>query len=338
MALVQISDIIVPEVFTAYLQELTTQLSAFVQSGVIERNSLFDALLVGGGRTFSLPHYKDLSDTEANVSTDDGVGVDDAVPEKITTGKEIAQRHNRNQVWSAADLTSALAGNDPLEAIARLVAAYWVRQEQTWLIRSIQGVILDNIAADSGDMVHDIGAAGATTITAANLFSAEAFIDAAQTMGDHSDAIVAVAMHSVVYTRAQKNNLIDFIPDARGETDIPTFLGRRVVVDDGIPTSTPDTQLEYSTYLFGAGTFAKGVGSPRVPAEVNREAIAGRGGGQEFLHSRQEWILHPRGFQWLAGSQVDESPTNAEMALAANWDRIVTSRKSIKLAELKTNG
>jgi hypothetical protein len=337
MALVQISDIVVPSVFTTYLQVLTTQLSAFVQSGVIERSPLFDALLVGGGRTFNLPHYQDLADTEANVSTDDAVGADDAVPEKITTGQEIAQRHNRNQVWSAADLASALAGNDPLEAIARRVAAYWVRQEQTYLIRSIQGVIADNIANDSSDMVNDIGVAGAGPATAANLFSAEAFIDTAQTMGDHADDIVAVAMHSVVYTRAQKNNLIDFIPDARGETDIPTFLGRRVIVDDGIPTSTPDTLLEYSTYLVGMGTFAKGEGSPRVPTEVNREPVAGRGGGQEFLHSRQEWLLHPRGFQWLAASQVDESPTNAEMALAANWDRVV-DRKLIKLAELKTNG
>jgi hypothetical protein len=341
MALVQISDIIEPRVFTAYLQKLTTQLSAFVQSGVIERSPLFDELLVGGGRTFDLPHYNDLADTEANVSTDDPVGADDAVPEKITTGREVAQRHNRNQVWSASDLASALAGNDPMEAIARRVAAYWVRQEQTYLIRSLQGVILDNIAADSGDMVHDIGAVGAATITAANLFSAEAFIDAAQTMGDHSDAIVAVAMHSVVYTRAQKNNLIDFIPDARGETEIPTFLGRRVIVDDGIPTSTPDTQLEYSTYLFGEGAFAQGIGSPRVPVEVNREPIAGRGGGQEFLHSRVEWLLHPRGFSWIAGSQVDSSPTNAELALAANWNRTFLStddRKLIKLAELKTNG
>jgi hypothetical protein len=40
----------------------------------------------------------------------------------------------------------------------------------------------------------------------------------------------------------QKNNLIDFIPDAEGHINIPTFLGRRVIVDDGMPNpSHPDT-------------------------------------------------------------------------------------------------
>lgn len=338
MGLVQISDVLVPEVWVPYLQLLTAQKSAFVQSGVIERSPLYDALLAGGGRTFNLPHYADLADTEANVSTDDGVGVDDAVPEKITTGKEIAQRHNRNQVWSAADLASALVGNDPLQAILARVSDYWMRQEQTYLIKSIQGVIADNIANDSSDMVNSVVIGGAGSLTAAHLFSAEAFLDAAQTMGDRSDDTVAVAMHSVVYTRAQKNNLIDFIPDSRGETDIPTFLGRRVIVDDGLPkVDDGNSHYEYSTYLFGMGAFAKGEGTPRVPVEVNREPVAGRGGGQEFLHTRIEWILHPRGFQWLAASQTDESPTNAELATAANWDRVY-ERKLVKLAELRTNG
>jgi hypothetical protein len=34
---------------------------------------------------------------------------------------------------------------------------------------------------------------------------------------------------------------------------------------------------------------------------------------------------------------VLESPTNAELALAANWDKVV-DRKLITIAELRTNG
>ncbi len=334
MAVVKIADVVVPAVFTEYVQLLTSQRSAFVQSGVIEQGPLFDALLAGGGRTFDMPHFKDLLDTEANVSSDDDASK--AVPEKITTGQEVSIRHSRNQVWSSMDLAAALAGPDPLEAIASRVADYWVRQEQTYLISSLQGLIADNIANDAGDMVVDI-TAGVGAVDATNLFSAETFIDTIQTLGDVGEDLVAIAVHSTVFRRAQKNNLIDFIPDARGEVDIATFQGRRVIVDDGLPAITNGPNIEFSSYLYGAGSIVRGTGAAKVPTAVDRDELAGLGGGQEFLHSRVEWILHPRGFAWLSASMVGQSPTNAELAGVTNWDRRF-ERKLVKIAELRTNG
>lgn len=343
MALTQIADVVVPEVFTGYVQLLTAQRSAFVQSGVIETSPMLDALLAGGGRTFNLPHFKDLDDTEANVSADQAAdvqsgGANDATPIKTTTGQEIAQRHNRNQSWSSADLAAALAGADPMESIASRVADYWVRQQQRYLISSLQGVFADNIANDTGDMVNSIVIGGPGTVTDAHLFSADAFIDTAQTSGDFAEDLVAVAVHSVVFSRMQKLNLIDFIPDSEGRIQIPFYLGRRVIVDDGLPVvDDGNGHFEYSSYLFGTGSVAAGVGSPRVPTEVHREPLAGQGGGQEVLTSRVEWILHPRGTAWLGASQAGESPTIAEMQLAANWDRRF-ERKLLRIAELRTNG
>ncbi len=205
------------------------------------------------------------------------------------------------------------------------------------LISSLVGVFDDNETNDSGDMINDITVSGSPAL-AANLFSAEAFIDAQQTLGDSSEDLVAVSMHSIVFARAKKNNLIDFIPDARGETDIPTFLGLRVVVDDGMPNVIRDVVTEFSTYLYGAGSVARGMSAPKVPTETDREPLSGDGGGQEFLITRVEWSIHPRGFAWLAASQAGESPTNAELENDLNWDRRFNERKQIKLAELRTNG
>ena len=335
MAVTRLSDLVIPEVFTDYVQLLTEEKSAFRNSGVLEASPLLDQLLAGGSRVFNVPHFRDLAQTESNVSSDNPAS--SATPENITTGQEIAQRHNRNQVWSSMDLNAALAGADPMEAIAALVSDYWVREEQRMLISSLVGVFDDNETNDSGDMINDITVTGPTPL-AANLFSAEAFIDAQQTLGDSSEDLVAVSMHSIVFARAKKNNLIDFIPDARGETDIPTFLGLRVVVDDGMPNVIRDTVTEFSTYLYGAGSVARGMSAPKVPTETDREPLSGDGGGQEFLITRVEWSIHPRGFAWLSASQVGESPTNAELELTANWDRRFNERKQIKLAELRTNG
>jgi len=339
MALVDVAAVIVPSEFTAYTQVLTATKSNFVQSGVMATNELFNQLLAGGGTTFQMPFWNDLADTEANVSKDtvaDVIGgtlsVADAVPLAITTGKEIAIRMSRNQSWSAADLVADLAGSDPMEAIAQRVSSYWTRQIQLSVLAVIKGVLADNAANDSSDMINDIHTSG--TVTDANRFSAEAMLDAIQTMGDSGEDLAAVACHSIVYRRMQKLNLIDYIPDSQGVVQIPTYLGRRVIVDDGL-TGVTDTNATYVTYLFGAGALAFGQGSPRVPTEVSRYALAGKGGGQEVLTSRVEHLIHPRGFKFV-GSPTDDSPTNTELAAASSWDR-VWPRKRIRIASLRTN-
>jgi hypothetical protein len=142
-----------------------------------------------------------------------------------------------------------------------------------------------------------------------------------------------VMVHSVVYNRMQKNNLIDFIPDARGEINIPTFLGREVIVDDGITNAAG----VYHSWLFGPGALRLGVGTPKVPTEIERLAGAGNGGGAETLYNRVEWAIHPTGNKY-AGSPANGGPSNASsannLAAAASWQRVYPERKQIKIARL----
>lgn len=340
MAQVQISDVVVPEIFGPYVQQLTEEKSRIIQSGVAARDSQLDSLLDGGGITFNTPSWKDLDSDDAtgsdNVSTDDPGTT--STPMKTGTSQEISVRLSRNGSWSTMDLAQALAGSDPMESIASRVAAWWVRRSQRMFVSTINGVYADNAAAPTGgdthtlnDMTVDIsGGAYSPGVTD---FSAEAFIDAATTMGDSAEDIVAVFVHSIVYARMQKNNLIDFIPDARGEINIPTFLGREVIVDDGMPAAAN----VYESWLFGTGTCRLGMGSPRVPVEVDRAPAAGNGGGQETLYSRLEWMLHPIGHAFIADvSGTPGGPTNSVLGTATSWRRVFPERKMIKMARLIT--
>lgn len=342
----RVSDVIVPEVFTPYMQVLTEEKSRLVQSGLLARSEALDTLLAGGGITFQVPSFRDLDNDADRISTDTSVPFADADaslpagvarppnPNKILTQKEIAVRLNRNNSWSTTDLAAILAGADPMEAIANRVAAYWTRRLQAAFIATWNGVIADNAANDSGDYINDIS--GASFVDGVTNFSAEAFLDAAQTMGDSQEDLVAVAVHSVVYNRMQKNNLIDFIPDARGEINIPTFLGREVIVDDGLPR----TGSVYDTWLFGAGATQMGVGTPPVATEVERKAGGGNGGGQDVLYSRVMWTIHPTGHAWV-GTAGDGGPANtgtgaSDLDEAASWNRVYPERKQIKFARLVT--
>ena len=346
MAVTKIADVVVPEIYTPYKQLVTEQKSALIQSGVVARDASIDTLLNGGGLTFNTPSWKDLDNDEENTSTDNEASF--SVPKKIGTVTEISVRLNRNQSWSAMDLAADLAGAKPMTAIANRVGYYWTRRLQAMFIATMQGVFADNAAAPTGsehvqnDLTNNIsGAAYSAGVTD---FSAEAFIDTAVTMGDSAEALGMCFMHSIVYARAQKNNLIDFIPDANGVVNIPTFLGRRVVVDDGLPNPAGSGAAQtaagiYHTWLFGGGAVRYGVGTPETPFETDRVASAGDGGGQEIMYDRVQWCLHPVGHAYV-GTPPNGGPTNAattnNLAAATSWQRVFTERKQIKIARLIT--
>lgn len=346
MAVTKIADVVVPEIYTPYKQLVTEQKSALIQSGVVARDASIDTLLNGGGLTFHTPSWKDLDNDEENTSTDNEASF--SSPKKIGTVTEISVRLNRNQSWSAMDLAADLAGSKPMTAIGNRVGYYWTRRLQAMFIATMQGVFADNAAAPTAgehvqnDLTNNIsGAAYSAGVTD---FSAEAFIDTAVTMGDSAEALGMCFMHSIVYARAQKNNLIDFIPDANGVVNIPTFLGRRVVVDDGLPnpagTGAAQTAAGiYHTWLFGGGAVRYGVGTPETPFETDRLPSAGDGGGQEVMYDRVQWCLHPVGHAYV-GTPPNGGPTNAatanNLASATSWRRVFTERKQIKIARLIT--
>lgn len=339
----QIADIIVPQIFNPYLQQLTEEKSRLVQSGAVSRDPAIDLALAGGGLIFNVPSFRDLDNDADRVSTDTAHsefgGAAEPNPQKIQTSLEVAVRLSRNNSWSTADLTEALAGTDPMAAIASRLATYWSRRQQAAFVATINGVFADNAAAPTGtehvinDMTVDVSGAG--FVDGVTNFSAEALIDAATTMGDSSDKLTMMMVHSVVYARMQKNNLIDFIPDASGQIRIPTFLGREVIVDDGVPRNG----TIYESWLFGAGAVRLGVSSPKVPVEVERKAGAANGGGQEVLYNRVEWTIHPVGLRYN-GTAPNGGPTNANtsnnLANAGSWLRVYPERKQIKIARLVT--
>lgn len=333
MAITRLTDLIVPDVFRDYVSLRSTELNRLVNSGIVQRDPRMDALLAGGGKTFQLPFFNDLANTEANVATDDPAVVATAQP--ITTGKDIAIRHSRNQMWGAADLEASLAGKDPMREIADKVSMYWVRQDQRLLIQSLIGLFEDNRANDAGDMITDIALKIAGTPSASNKISADAVLNVRQTMGDAGDRLTAIAMHSVILTALKKQNLISFIPASDGRVVIQTFMGLTVIEDDAITPYTA-TQTVHRVFLLGQGALRWGEGSPKTPVEVERQATQGRGAGVEYLVSRREFLLHPAGYKFTSSSLAGQSPTNAEYGTTANWDRVY-ERKLIPLAMLEVN-
>jgi hypothetical protein len=346
---VALSDVVVPAIFAPYIQQQTQEKSRLIQSGAVARDQALDALLAGGGATFNSPSFKDLDDDTERSATDNS-GSDTSLQSgtavthnKMGTATEIQVRLSRNNSWSASNLAADLIAVDPMQAIASRVSAYWTRRLQAAMIATMKGVFANNALGSPGgtgvqnDLTHDVS--GASFVDGVTNFSAENFLDAAVTMGDSLDQLGLVFMHSIVYNRALKNNLIDFIPDSTNQSaqGIATFLGRQVVVDDGTPFSAG----VFETWLFGAGAVRLGLGAPKTsPAvELFRDPHAGNGHGEDVLFNRVEWCIHPVGHKY-AGTAPQGGPTNANssnnLANSASFVRVYTERKQIKVARLIT--
>ena len=93
----RITDLIVPDVFSPYVQNLTQEKSRLVQSGAVVADPKLAEVLAGGGLTFNEPSFKDLDNDSENTSSDDPTV--ESTPNKIGTLQEIQVRMSRNNSW-----------------------------------------------------------------------------------------------------------------------------------------------------------------------------------------------------------------------------------------------
>lgn len=341
MATTQLSDLAIdPQIVTENTIHNSLATNAFIESGVLRRDPVLDEFLSGplGGKTIAPRFIGPLAQDDANISSDSPTVK--STPKKITGGKNVAVRQSLNQSWSAMDIVAALSGVDPVGVITQMTGAYWNGELTKRVLASLRGVVAMDLA---GSKVLSLDISGESGKAA--LFNADAFIDAVGTLGDRAEQINAIAMHSVVYNTMLKQDLIEFIRNSEGRLIIPTYMGKRVVVDDAMtgiketkvegeaPNQTTTTTTKYYSFLFGEGAIALGVAGGRTPFEVDRDPASGSGGGEEIIYSRLEWVIHPQGFSFAK----DSTPTIAQLEDGTNWT-MDFERKRIPLAALVTAG
>jgi hypothetical protein len=343
----RLANIIDVKVYQDMVPENIPEKTLFFTSGLVIQNELLNAIAAAPGMVAELPYWNDIDPAdEPNYSNDNPANV--ATPKQVSQSAMYCRKAFLNQGWTEADLAAQLAtAGTAMRRIRSRTSTYWLRRWQRRMVATSIGVMLANVANDSGDMVHDISTQDGDNATSANLISRTAVVSAAFTMGDMVDGIVAIGVHSVVMQRLVENDDIVYIPDSQGQLTIPTYLGKRVFVDDGCPVIAGTTSgVRYVTVLYGAGFFGYGEAPAQVPVEVSRVAEGGNGGGVETLWERKTWLIHPLGHKWLddtvsgpaaPANPAGISPTDADLALAANWERKY-ERKNVPVAFLVTNG
>lgn len=309
-----VKDVIEPELFSQYVLERTAEKSEIMFNGVIENNPELNRLVSGGGTILTMPKWNDLSG-KSQVYTESK----DIEVSGITSHKELATLLLRANAWGSHDLAGALAGDDPMKRIATLVSDWWIRDEKSIVISILKGVTSAESMKDhvygSDDSVKPI--------------SANDVLNAKQLLGDASDLLTMIYMHSATFTELQKQNVIQFIPAAESKIAIPTYLGYRVIYDDSCPVNyeaSSSTIKSYNTFLLAKGAIQRGSGVPAkfVATETDRDSL----GSKDVLVNRQAKVLHPKGMSWIGVSSIEaETPSDEELANGEYWERVAESKK-----------
>lgn len=324
MAVTKLADVIQPELFTGYVHNKTVERSALIQSGIVQHDAEFDALASGPNTIVNMPFWNDLTGDSEVIGEDESL-----TPKNITASKDIARKQARANAWGANGLSALLSGDDPLDRIADRVADYWIREKQKILLHTLKGVFA---ATSMADHKLDITARESA---ADQLVSGSGFVDATQLLGDAKDILTGVMMHSAVEAYLIKRQLIEYVEQTNELNQvikIPYFMGKRVVVDDGMPFDPTSKVAEM--YLFGQNAIAMGNGKHDriVETEVARDSLASA--GEDLLINRSIFIMHPRGIKWTEADVDKQFPSNAEIATGTNWERVF-DKKQIRVVNFK---
>lgn len=340
MAQVQFTDIYNANVFAGRAQQAQVRLNNFVRSGIAVHDGALQAQVNVGGRIGEITHYKPLGINEPNYTSDDPTVT--STPKKVSSTLEKYRLARRHDSWSVMDVTRevSLRGQDPVGMITSRIGDYWRCDDEQRVINSLLGILADNAANDSSDMIEKVGNDTSADVTDAQRITGDGFIDAAQTLGDHKGAVTAMAIHSKVHARLQKRQLIDYLPENTIDIGFGTYLGKTLLVDDVMPAIMGTNKILYTCVLFGPGAVTFANGSPDTPSALERKESAGGGGGQLILHSRVSGVWHIPGFSFtsatITGSANNDGADYDDLKLAVNWDRVV-DRKAVPIAFLQVN-
>jgi hypothetical protein len=327
------SDVIIPEIFTPYLLEATTVRNSFLTSGVV---SALDALNVTeGGDKVTIPNWKADLSGDAERLTD----TTSLTPGKITADKQVGVVLHRGRAWESRDLARLAAGSDPMGAIGAKVADYIANQQQKDMIATLKGVFgnlgTSNSTAAFAALSVDASGSGETNLGPRQIAAAEALLL------EDAERLGAIVVHPLVYADLKERKAIDFVTatDARvtassiaagsitalnafggsvaaaytANTQIPYYMGMRVIRSKDVPTSGTGSTTKYACYVMASGAVGTGQ-QAALRSEVDRDILAKSDAMSVDWHN----VYHPLGARWVGSA----NPTTADLATATNWEKV----------------
>lgn len=326
-------------VFQKYLETVPrTKTNALLKSGVLRNRSDLKTLLADqvGGNYINVPIVGRIGGDVLNYDGDTDItatGIGTFLQAMIVCG--------RAKAWQEKDFTQDITGKNFMEEIAGQVANYWDDVDQADLLAALAGIF--GVTDDSFNTKNTLDITSETVKTVGPATLNNAIQKAA---GSNKNIFTLAIMHSQIATNLENQQLLQYWKetDANGiqrPTNLASWNGRTVLIDDDVPVDTSGSDPVYTTYILGQGAIDFCDCGVKVPNETKRDALTD--GGVDMLITRQRHLIAPRGFSYTDTSKI--SPMASDLATAANWALVTDSAgtgyyptKAIPIARIKSLG
>lgn len=303
------------EIFGKYLETVPrVKQNALLRAGILRPRNELRALLTDqtGGNYISLPMTGRIGGAAINYD-----GATNITATALDTFLQSMIVVGRAKAWEEKDFSFDITGHDFMADIAAQVAQYWDDVDQATLLAILAGMF--GVTTNSFAANHTLDLTSATTKTV-DATSLNAVVQKAA--GANKNIFTVAIMHSVVATNLENQQLLEYFKgtDANGmqrSTNMATWNGRTVLVDDDVPVDTTGTNPVYTTYILGAGAFDYCDVGAKVPSEIYRDPTTV--GGKDMLITRQRKLFAPKGFSFVQPTTAIISPTDVQLATAARW-------------------
>lgn len=339
-----------PDFKAAVLEEYYYR-SAFVTSGIIQRNTALD--MSQGGIVVEMPYFKAFDPYEEAIESNTVWGVSGAghlTPQKIGTDSFRVPVVHRGFAAAVDNLSRLGSGEDPMAAIRSYIANAMSKFRHNHLIALLDGLFDRTAGVLRDNTVRTAFATDATANTAAGaLMSTGTIVQAQNKLGERGADLTAIAMHSAVRNWLVQMGMLTFSSPAGVSTSSPIvwggggvgvtnssvgyFGGLQVIVDDrltprpldvsedGVGTAGNDESAVYPCYAFGQGVIQEGIQqNMRIATDNNILSM------QDILAADWHYAMGVAGVDYTGtltaastGANSGKYPLNADIATASNY-------------------
>jgi len=347
-----IGNLWIPAVWVASMRERMAHFPALWNSGIVAKAPLFDAIASGPGVGANVPFLFDITDQSDEVQVEDTAPVNDNAQGGNVQYFPIMNRVKKN---SSNGLAKQLSGALPMAAIIDQLVMTRLKNRQTTLVNQLRGMFGTGGAANANAALSAVRLGGTIAepfienggaATATELIDPDKFIYTSALLGELEDGLRdgCILCHQNVKARLRSLDRLNFktlVMQSELPWTIDSYCDVPIFTSDQLARAGTQGGFVYETYLITKGT----VGYGEKPQQGDTTDVASlqywrdRDLNREILWDRTRFLLGVNGTSFTgAPANLNNGPTNEELAVPGNWTLRFQSANRVGVAALRTNG
>lgn len=344
MATTVIANLWTPQIWIKGADETVRNFPAFLTSGAVLRNPLFDEIASGAGTSANIPFFRDISDTA------EAVQIEGTAPSlnNHSSATQVAPILNREASYGASALSAAVTGQDVVGDITRQLGINRQKRIQNTAINILRGLFAfgsapGTAAALSGSR-YDVSLEAGASPANAQLMTSSAFNIAAALLGELRNGMTqggAILMHPSIEAALLNQDASNwtYVPLSEQKYTLPLYKGIPVYRSNSLVRNGSTSGVVYDTYLIAPGAIGFGQ-KPQVGDMVDVSSLqyyARPDLNEEQIYDRLRYLVHVRGTAFT-GTPGGQSASNTELATSTNWALRFQSADRVGVVQIRTNG